>query len=38
MLDKELGKEYPLEKREQFLNDNSDDVEKVSYSKAFSPE
>lgn len=38
MLDKELGKEYPLEQREQFLNDNSDDVEKVSYSKAFSPE
>lgn len=38
MLDKELGKEYPLEKREQFLNDNSDSVEKVSYSKAFSPE
>lgn len=38
MLDKELGKEYPLEKREQFLSDNSDDVEKVSYSKAFSPE
>lgn len=38
MLDKELGKEYPLEQREQFLSDNSDDVEKVSYSKAFSPE
>lgn len=38
MLDKELGKEYPLEQREQFLNDNSDSVEKVSYSKAFSPE
>lgn len=38
MLDKELGKEYPLEQREHFLNDNSDRVEKVSYSKAFSPE
>lgn len=38
MLDKELGKEYPLEQREQFLNDNSDDVEKVSYSKTFTPE
>ena len=38
MLDKELGKEYPLEQREQFLSDNSDDVEKVSDSKAFSPE
>lgn len=38
MLDKELGKEYPLEQREQFLKANSDYVEKVSYSKAFSPE
>lgn len=38
MLEKELGKEYPLEQREQFLSDNSDHVEKVSYSKVFSPE
>ena len=38
MLEKELGKEYPLEQREKFLSDNSDYVEKVSYSKAFSPE
>lgn len=38
MLEKELGKEYPLEQREKFLSDNSDHVEKVSYSKAFSPE
>jgi ribonuclease BN (tRNA processing enzyme) len=26
MLDKELGKEYPEEKREQFLKDNCDDI------------
>ena len=38
MLDKELGKEYPEEKREQFLKDNCDDIQEVSYSKSFSPE
>lgn len=38
MLDKELGKEYPEEQREQFLKDNCDDIQEVSYSKSFSPE
>lgn len=38
MLDKELGKEYPEEQREKFLQDNCDDIQEVSYSKSFSPE
>lgn len=38
MLDKELGKDVAIEQREQFLRDNCDKVEEVSYSKAFSPE
>lgn len=38
MLDKELGKEIALEDREQFLRDNCDAVEEVSYSKLFSSE
>lgn len=38
MLDKELGKEYPEEQREKFLQDNCDDIQEVSYSKSFTPE
>lgn len=37
MLEKELGTDIPLEKRESFLRDNCDEVEEVSYSRAFSP-
>lgn len=38
MLDKELGKDVAIEEREQFLRDNCDAVEEVSYSKLFTPE
>jgi hypothetical protein len=38
MLDRELGKDIALEDREQFLEDNCDAVEDVTYSRAFSPE
>lgn len=37
MLEKELGTDIPLEKRESFLRDNCDEVQEVSYSRAFSP-
>lgn len=38
MLDRELGKDIALEKREVFLLDNCDAVEEVTYSRAFAPE
>ena len=38
MLDKELGKDIAIEERKQFLEDNCDAVEKVTYSRQFSPE
>lgn len=38
MLDKELGKDIALEERASFLEDNCDDVEEVTYSRAFEPE
>ena len=38
MLDRELGKDIALEERAQFLEDNCDAVEDVTYSRAFSPE
>lgn len=38
MLDKELGKDVALEGRAQFLEDNCDAVENVTYSRAFEPE
>ena len=38
MLDKELGKDIAIEEREQFLEDNCDAVEEVTYSRAFEPE
>ena len=38
MLDRELGKDIALEERAQFLEDNCDDIENVTYSRAFSPE
>lgn len=38
MLDRELGKDIALEERAQFLKDNCDAVEDVTYSRAFAPE
>ena len=38
MIDKELGKEYSLEEREQFLSNTCDGTEEVSYSRVFTPE
>lgn len=38
MLDKELGKDIPIEERGEFLKDNCDAVEKVTYSKTFTSE
>ena len=38
MLERELGKDVALELRAQFLEDNCDAVEDVTYSRAFAPE
>lgn len=38
MLDKELGKDVPIEMREDFLRDNCDAVESVTYSKTYTSE
>ncbi len=38
MLDKELGKDIAIEERENFLRDNCDAVEEVTYSKMFTSE
>lgn len=38
MIQKEIGKDIAIEEREQFLRDNCDAVEEVTYSKLFSPE
>ena len=38
MLDRELGKDIAIEERRQFLEDNCDAVEEVTYSRAFAPE
>ena len=38
MLERELGKDIAIEEREQFLRDNCDAVEEVTYSKAFTSE
>ena len=38
MLERELGKNVATEEREQFLRDNCDAVEEVTYSRAFAPE
>lgn len=38
MIKKEIGKEYSLEEREQFLRNTCDGTEEVSYSRAFTPE
>lgn len=38
MIQKELGKDVAIEQREQFLRDNCDAVEQVTYSKLFLPE
>lgn len=37
MIEKELGKDYPLEEREQFLRNTCDGTEEVSYSRVFTP-
>lgn len=38
MIKKEIGKEYSLEEREQFLRNTCDGTEEVIYSRAFTPE
>lgn len=38
MIKKEIGKEYSLEEREQFLRNTCDGTEEVSYSRVFTPE
>jgi len=38
MIEKELGKEYSLQEREQFLSNTCDGTEEVSYSRVFTPE
>ena len=38
MLERELGKDVALKDRAQFLYDNCDAVEEVTYNKAFTPE
>lgn len=38
MIEKELGKEYSLKEREQFLSNTCDGTEEVSYSRMFTPE
>ena len=38
MVKKELGKDYSLEEREQFLSNTCDGTEDVSYSRVFTPE
>jgi hypothetical protein len=38
MIKKELGKEYSLEEREEFLSNTCDVTEDVSYSRVFTPE
>lgn len=38
MLEKELGKKYPIDEREQFLKNICDGTENVSYARAFTPE
>lgn len=37
-MDKSIGKEYPAERRIQFLEDNCDKVDKKGYMKRFSAE
>ena len=38
MIEKELGKDYSLEEREEFLSNTCDGTEDVSYSRVFTPE
>lgn len=38
MIEKELGKDYSLEEREEFLSNTCDGTEEVSYSRVFTPE
>lgn len=38
MIEKELGKHLPQEQREEFLRNNCDGVEEVSYTRIFTPE
>ena len=38
MIQKELGKDYSLEEREEFLRNTCDGTEEVSYSRVFTPE
>lgn len=37
MIEKELGKEYSLEDRSEFLRNTCDGTEEVSYSRVFTP-
>lgn len=38
MIEKELGKNLPEDKREEFLRNNCDGMEMVSYTRIFTPE
>lgn len=38
MIEKELGKHLPQEQREEFLRNNCDGMESVSYTRIFTPE
>lgn len=38
MIQKEYGKDYSLEEREQFLRNTCDGMEEISYSRVFTPE
>lgn len=38
MLDKELGKEYPIERRAAFLNDNCDATQEMTYTRQLTSE
>lgn len=38
MLDKELGKEYPIERRAEYLNDNCDAMQEITYTRQLTSE
>lgn len=38
MLDKELGKEYPIERRAEYLNDNCDATQEITYTRQLTSE
>ena len=38
MLDKELGKEYPIERRAEYLNDNCDATQEITHTRQLTSE